>query len=88
MAGVAFVVWNIITFCIYGLDKRRAGKNKRRISESALITCAFLMGAAGALLGMKIFRHKTKHLRFKLLVPLALVFNAGVVAAVFWALQN
>ena len=73
----AVVAWNFITFIVYGIDKRRATKGKWRISETALLACAFLMGGMGALLGMGVFRHKTKHLKFKLLVPLAIVVNIG-----------
>ena len=77
IAGI-IVIWNIITFAMYGIDKRKAQKKKWRISESTLILCAFLMGAAGALAGMSVFRHKTNHLKFKLLVPIALAMNIAV----------
>ena len=74
-------IWNIITFTLYGIDKRRARKSKWRISEATLIACAFLMGGLGALLGMSVFRHKTQHLKFKLLIPLAVLINVGFVVA-------
>ncbi len=77
--AVAAAIWNIVTFSLYGMDKGRARKNKWRISEATLITCAFLMGGVGAMLGMNVFRHKTQHLKFKLLVPLAVIVNIGVV---------
>ena len=79
IAVAILVLWNLITFSMYGIDKRKAKKNKWRISESALITCAFLMGGVGALLGMSIFRHKTQHLKFKLLIPLAVIINIALV---------
>jgi len=75
----ALVLWNFIVFAIYGIDKLKARKKAWRISEATLIACAFLMGGIGAFLGMTIFRHKTKHLKFKLLVPLAMVINVAVV---------
>ena len=80
----AFVVaaWNIVTFALYGADKQKARKNERRISEATLILCAFIMGGSGALLGMSVFRHKTKHLKFKLLVPLAFILNIVIVVLV------
>ena len=68
-------IWNIITFLLYGIDKYKAKANSRRISENTLILSAFFMGGLGALMGMAIFRHKTKHLRFKILVPLFLIMN-------------
>jgi len=73
------VLWNIITFLLYWIDKAKARKNKWRISEGTLLTCAFLMGGVGALLGMSLFRHKTKHLKFRLLVPLSVVVNICIV---------
>lgn len=73
------VIWNTIVFAIYGIDKYKAVKNKWRISEKVLILCAFLMGSAGAILGMEIFRHKTKKLTFKIAIPLAFLANCGVI---------
>ena len=80
----AFVVatWNIVTFVLYGADKQKARENKRRISEATLILCAFIMGGAGALFGMSVFRHKTRHLKFKLLIPIAFILNIVIVALI------
>jgi uncharacterized membrane protein YsdA (DUF1294 family) len=72
---ISLIVWNSVTFLLYGLDKRKAIKSKRRISEKTLILIAFLMGGLGCLFGMIAFRHKTKHLKFKILIPLAVLFN-------------
>jgi len=80
-AGVT--AWNIITFSLYGIHKHKARNKKWRISESALILCAFLMGGAGALLGMMIFRHKTQNPKFRVLMPLALIVNIGI-AILVW----
>lgn len=71
--GIYFLAINIVAFAAYGIDKWKAKHNKWRISEMTLIVLAFLGGALGALLGMKVFRHKTQHWKFKILVPLALV---------------
>ena len=76
--ALVLVLWNIVTFALYGVDKHKAKKKKWRISETSLILCAFLMGGLGALLGMSAFRHKTKHLKFRLLIPLALIVNIGI----------
>ena len=72
-------VWNAITFIIYGVDKRKAIKGKWRISENTLLLCTFLMGGTGALFGMGVFRHKTRHWKFKICVPLAVLLNATVI---------
>lgn len=61
---------NFIAFILYGIDKRKAQKGCWRISEATLLLFAVLGGALGSLLGMNIFHHKTKHLKFCILVPL------------------
>lgn len=52
------------------VDKKRAIKHQYRISEGTLWLIAILFGAVGMTLGMKAFRHKTKHLHFKVGLPL------------------
>ena len=69
------LIVNITAFILYGLDKRKAEKNKWRIKESTLIVIAALGGSVGALLGMIIFRHKTKHPKSFILVPLFLLLQ-------------
>jgi len=76
--------WNIVVFAAYGIDKWKAIHNKWRIKESILLFFAFLMGGIGALAGMSVFRHKTKHLKFRILVPLALVVTIATVIGVFY----
>lgn len=78
---IGLIIWNIFAFLLYGADKRKAVKHKRRISEKTLILTAFLMGGVGCLFGMAVFRHKTKHLKFKILVPLAVILNLGLIYA-------
>jgi len=79
--AAALILWNIITFALYGIDKQKAKNAKRRISETHLLACAFLMGGVGALLGMVVFRHKTRRLKFRLLIPTSIITNASAVAA-------
>lgn len=64
-------IWNMITFAMMGIDKNKAIKGKRRISEKTLICSAFLLGGLGSWLGMMIFRHKTRHIKFQILLPIA-----------------
>ena len=52
---------NAITFAVYGADKRRAKKGKRRVPEKTLFLLAAVGGSVGALAGMRAFRHKTRH---------------------------
>lgn len=78
----AYAGVNLVTFALYGIDKRKAQRGKWRISEACLLGFAFCFGALGALLGMRVFRHKTKHAKFMILVPLFLVLQlAAVIAA-------
>lgn len=59
-----FSVLSILTLLLYGIDKWRAKRRLWRIRESTLLGLGFLGGAVGALLGMELFRHKTKHWYF------------------------
>lgn len=77
------LIWNLLVFVMFGLDKYKAKTGKWRISEKTLILSSFLLGSVGGLFGMSVFRHKTKHLKFKLLMPLALTVNLAVVYLVF-----
>lgn len=78
IAAVAFVVWNTCVFALFGQDKAAAKRGASRISENTLLLAAALMGALGALFGMYIFRHKTRHPKFKLGVPLLMIVNIAV----------
>ena len=69
------LIWNIVVALIYGLDKLLAKARKRRISEKFLLLIAYLMGGAGGMFGMVIFNHKTSKMKFRILVPLSIVFN-------------
>ena len=68
-------VWNLIVFSMYGYDKLCAIKGYNRISEFTLLFLAFAFGGLGALLGMVIWRHKTLKIKFKLAIPIALLWS-------------
>lgn len=85
-AVVYMVIINLIAFCMYYVDKRRAVRHEWRIPEKHLIVCGALGGTVGSLLAMKIFRHKTKHVRFMVGVPLMLTAQAIILALVLSAL--
>ena len=55
------------------IDKRKAQKNKWRISEKALITICMLGGGIGTISGMYTFRHKTRKLKFTIGMPTILI---------------
>ena len=75
---VIFATWNIIVFFMYGLDKHKAKRGSRRINEKTLLFAAVFMGGTGALLGMYMFRHKTKHLKFTITIPFLAILNIAV----------
>lgn len=68
-----FLLINAITFFTYGWDKRKAVKNQWRIPEATLILLGFLGGAIGAIIGRKVWHHKTQKIKFKICVPISLV---------------
>jgi len=76
---------NIVAFFLYGIDKWKARHDKWRITEARLIWIAVAGGSIGALLGMKIWHHKTKHNKFRFGLPAILILQiAAVVAAVYY----
>ena len=81
--SVWLMIINITAFFMYGIDKRKARKNKWRIKEKTLIITAYIGGAMGAFVGMLLFHHKTKHVKFVLLVPLALIIWIVLAIMVF-----
>ena len=64
---------NVLTFLVYGVDKWKAKRDKWRIPEDTLIWLAVAGGSVGALLGMYLFRHKTKHWKFQIGIPVILL---------------
>jgi len=71
-------VMSVIAFLLYGADKRKARNGRWRIRESTLLLTGFFGGAVGALLGMQLFRHKTRHWYFWLVNLLGLLVQAAV----------
>lgn len=71
----AILIWNIIVMIVYGIDKLRAKRGARRISEFSLLLCAFLLGGLGAIFGMILFNHKTSKMKFRILVPISVVIE-------------
>ena len=69
------IVINIVTFLVYGIDKWKAKQGSWRLSEATLLILAVIGGSIGALLGMKVWRHKTQHKKFKYGLPLILIIQ-------------
>ncbi|SHM78729.1 Uncharacterized membrane protein YsdA, DUF1294 family [Anaerosporobacter mobilis DSM 15930] len=76
---IYLVVMNIIGFAIMGIDKSKAKRGAWRIPEKTLFLIAILGGSIGSLLGMKQFRHKTKHKTFTIGMPAILIVQAAII---------
>lgn len=76
---VYLVLINIISFLIVYIDKKKAINHKWRIKESSLIFLSLIGGSIGILISMKIFRHKTKHRKFTIGVPLILLLQILII---------
>ena len=72
---VCFIIMSLITLFLYKIDKRKAKKNKYRISEKRLLIMPWFLGSMGGILGLYLVRHKTKHFYFILNNILAFIFQ-------------
>ncbi|MTT30724.1 DUF1294 domain-containing protein [Terrilactibacillus sp. BCM23-1] len=77
------IILNIIGLFVMYLDKYKAKHRQYRISESKLWLVAFFGGALGSTLGMHLFRHKTKHINFKLGFPILAILHIAIVFFLF-----
>ncbi len=73
-----FIVLNIAGFASMGIDKRKAQRNAFRIPEATLFAIALVGGSLGSNLGMRIFRHKTKHWYFNIGMPIILILQISI----------
>jgi uncharacterized membrane protein YsdA (DUF1294 family) len=75
----AFIfIMSLIAFILYSADKQKAKRGAWRIPEAVLLNFGIFGGAVGALLGMKAFRHKTKHWYFWVVNILGLLWQAAL----------
>ena len=77
--AIFVAVMSVLALALYGIDKSKAKRTKWRIKEAVLLGFGFFGGAPGALLGMVLFHHKTKHWYFWIVNSLGI----GVVVAGF-----
>ena len=80
----ALLVINLIALAFYVADKKKAQKGSWRIPEATLVGLAWAFGSVGALIGMYVYRHKTKHIKFMLGIPLIIVAQAVIVFLLFY----
>ena len=72
------LVINAVAFIVYGIDKFKARKGRWRIPEATLLLLAIVGGSIGAWLGMKAWRHKTMHLKFKYGLPAIILLQLAL----------
>ena len=72
---IYLAIINLLAFALMGIDKRRAVRHAWRIPEKTLFLSALLGGSVGAIAGMHLFRHKTKHWYFRYGMPAILVLQ-------------
>lgn len=78
---IYLTIINLIGFIVMLIDKSRAIHKEWRISEKTLLMISVFGGSIGIFAGMHVFRHKTKHLKFTIGVPL--IFIIQIIAAVY-----
>ena len=76
---------NLLLFALMGVDKYKARHDRWRVRESTLLVCAVIGGSVGGILGMRVFRHKTRHAVFCYGFPAILALQI-VLAGVLWAM--
>ena len=74
------IVINVVAFLAFGLDKLKAKADAWRIPEKTLLGLAVIGGSVGAILGMRTFRHKTRHKQFSVGLPVILAVQLIIVA--------
>lgn len=76
---IYLLIINAITFLLYGFDKWKAKRDKWRVPEKTLLMFAAIGGTIGAFAGMQVFRHKTKHMKFVIGVPVIFILQVVLV---------
>lgn len=84
IVGVYLAMINLTGFCLMGIDKWKAKRGAWRISEKGLFLPALLGGSIGSILGMRVFRHKTKHWYFRWGLPAILLAQVLLCAWLVW----
>ena len=73
-----FVIINVVTFFVYGIDKWKSKHSKWRVSETTLLGLAVIGGSIGAWLGMKTWHHKTLHKKFRYGIPFIIILQVAL----------
>ena len=70
---------NVVAFASFGIDKYKAKRGLWRISEATLLLLAVVGGSIGALMGMRIWHHKTQHAKFRYGLPLIILAQIALI---------
>ncbi len=77
---IYIIIASIASFTLFGIDKWKAKTHHWRIPESVLLLSALIGGSLGSLAGMLLFRHKTKHAKFTIGIPLIIAIQVAILA--------
>ena len=83
MILIYLFIINALAFLLMLIDKEKAKKNRWRIPEKTLLAVALLGGSIGAVMGMKLFHHKTKHSKFSIGLPVILAIQVVIVVIIY-----
>lgn len=76
---IYFIVMNLVGIVAMAIDKRKAKKGEWRIKEGTLFIITMLGGGIGTILGMYLFRHKTRKLKFTIGLPTILITEIVII---------
>ena len=85
---IYFAIANVVAYLVMSHDKRAAKRKDWRVKESTLLLIAALGGSAGMLFAMHRLRHKTKHAKFTLGVPLIMLFQVTLILLIVYLLNK
>ena len=86
--AIWYLIINVVSFVMYGSDKKKAVKGEWRIPESTLLTTGAMGGGIGSLIGMNFFRHKTKKAAFRIMVPLFIVVHGLIICFLYFVIYK
>jgi len=81
---IYLTIINVVSFLLMLIDKKKSIKRKRRIKELTFLILAVVGGSLGTLAAMDIFRHKTRHRRFTVGVPLILLAQVTIIFVFYY----
>lgn len=84
MIALYLTAVNLTGFAVMGLDKRKAIRHLWRVQESTLFFIAVIGGSLGSIIGMRVFRHKTRHWYFVYGMPAILILQIFIAGFILW----